>query len=80
MDALLLTEINPTHSEEILKRGFDYGQSRVIAGYHWQSDVDAARIQASVMFARLHAVPEFVKELDAVKKEYSKFLATLNSK
>jgi acid phosphatase (class A) len=80
MDALLLTEINPTRSEEILKRGFDYGQSRVIAGYHWQSDVDAARIQASVMFARLHAVPEFVKELDAAKNEYSKFLATSNSK
>ena len=71
-DALLLTELNPARSEQILKRGFEYGQSRVIAGYHWQTDVDAARIQASTMFARLHANPEFNKELEEVKKELRK--------
>ena len=39
--ALVLAEINPDRQNEILKRGFEMGQSRVICGYHFQSDVDA---------------------------------------
>lgn len=52
--ALVLAEINPDRQNEILKRGFEMGQSRVICGYHFQSDVDAARIVASAVVARLH--------------------------
>ena len=44
--ALVLAEINPQRQNEILKRGYELGESRVICGYHWQSDVDAARIVA----------------------------------
>ncbi|GAA0485118.1 phosphatase PAP2 family protein [Tatumella punctata] len=44
--ALVLAEINPQRQNEILKRGYELGQSRVICGYHWQSDVDAARVVA----------------------------------
>ena len=40
--ALVLAEINPARQSEIIKRGYEMGQSRVICGYHWQSDVDAA--------------------------------------
>lgn len=32
--ALVLAEINPDRQNEILKRGFEMGQSRVICGYH----------------------------------------------
>ncbi len=71
-DALLLSEINPERAEQILKRGFDYGQSRVIAGYHWQSDVDASRVEAAAMLARLHADAAFNKALDEAKKEFAK--------
>jgi membrane-associated phospholipid phosphatase len=35
------------------KRGFELGESRVICGYHWQSDVDAARIVGSAVVATL---------------------------
>ncbi len=36
--ALVLAEINPQRQNEILKRGYELGESRVICGYHWQSD------------------------------------------
>ncbi|HBC1013480.1 TPA: phosphatase PAP2 family protein, partial [Escherichia coli] len=39
--ALVLSEINPEKQNNILKRGYEIGQSRVICGFHWQSDVDA---------------------------------------
>lgn len=70
--ALVLAEINPDRQNEILKRGFEMGQSRVICGYHFQSDVDAARIVASAVVACLHANDAFVKQLNKAKDEFSK--------
>ena len=70
--ALVLTELNPDRAEQILKAGYEYGQSRVIAGYHYQSDVDAARLAASACVARLHADEAFQKQLKKAKKELEK--------
>ncbi|MCR4823894.1 MAG: phosphatase PAP2 family protein [Bacteroidales bacterium] len=70
--ALVLVEINPERQEEILKLGYEYGQSRVIAGYHYQSDVDAARFAAAACVARLHADPTFLKDMEKAKKEFRK--------
>lgn len=70
--ALVLSEINPDRQDEILKRGFEMGQSRVICGYHFQSDVDAARIVASGVVARLHANDAFMKQLQKAKAEFAK--------
>ena len=68
--ALVLAEINVDRQNEILKRGYDMGESRVICGYHFQSDVDAARLVASAVVARLHANKEFTKQLVKAKKEF----------
>ena len=70
--ALLLTEVAPDRSDVILARGFEYGQSRVIAGYHWQSDVDAGRLVASAAVARLHADKRFLKLMKKARKEFEK--------
>lgn len=70
--ALVLAEINPDRIDEILDRGFQMGESRVICGYHFQSDVDAARVVASGAVARLHADDGFNKQLDKAKKEFAK--------
>ena len=70
--ALLLTEVAPDKADTILARGYMYGQSRVIAGYHWQSDVDAARLVASAAVARLHADKRFIKLMKKARKEYKK--------
>ena len=45
---LTLTALNPSRGNEIMKHAYEYGQSRVICGYHYQSDVDAGRLCASV--------------------------------
>ncbi len=57
--ALVLAEVNPANQDAILERGYQLGQSRVICGYHWQSDVDAARIVGSAAVATLHSDPAF---------------------
>ena len=70
--ALLLTEMAPDKADTIMARGYMYGQSRVIAGYHWQSDVDAARLVASAAVARLHADKRFIKLMKKARREYLK--------
>ncbi|BDH46234.1 acid phosphatase [Salmonella enterica subsp. enterica serovar Choleraesuis] len=71
--ALVLAEINPGHQDAILKRGYELGQSRVICGYHWQSDVDAARVVGSAVVATLHTNPAFTAQLAKAKQEFSQF-------
>lgn len=70
--ALVLAELNPDRQNEILKRGYDMGESRVICGYHFQSDVDAARLVASGVVARLHADPGFQTQLGKARAEVAK--------
>lgn len=68
--SLLMAEVAPEYNEALLKRGYDYGQSRVIAGYNYPSDVMAGRIQACAVVAYLHSIPEFKDMLDRAKTEY----------
>lgn len=72
--ALVLAEINVDRQNEILKRGYEMGQSRVICGYHFQSDVDAARLVASAVVARLHANDAFIAQLAKAKKEFAELV------
>lgn len=67
--ALTLTEVQPDRANEILQRGRDFGQSRVICQAHWQSDVDAGRVIAAATVAGLHADPAFRADVEAAKAE-----------
>lgn len=76
--ALLLSEINPDRADTILTRGYMYGESRVIVGAHWQSDVDAGRLAASAAYARLHTSERFLEQMRLARQEFriKKGLAT----
>ena len=70
--ALLLSEINPANADTIMSRGFMYGESRVIAGAHWQSDVDASRLCAAIGLTRLHTSPQFLADLNKAQAEFKR--------
>ena len=70
--ALALAEMAPELQDTILRRGFEYGQSRVIVGAHWQSDVNAGRLASSAAFARMHTAPDYAGELAAARAEFLK--------
>ncbi len=69
--ALLLAEVNPAAADTIYARGWMYGESRVIVGAHWQSDVDASRVAASIAYAALHNSPEFREQMAKAQAEYA---------
>ena len=68
---LLLSDINPAAADQLLQRAYEYGQSRVIAGYHWQSDVDAGRLAASVLYVKIKSHPRFIEQLEKAKAEFA---------
>ena len=69
MAAMTLTAVFPEYANEIMKIGYEIGQSRVIVGFHYQSDVDAARLAASAAFARLCAEKSFHEAIEKARKE-----------
>ena len=70
--AMLLSEVNPAVADYVYARAWEYGNSRVIAGAHWQSDVDASRLAASIGFASLQTSPEFQEDMAAAREEFSR--------
>lgn len=68
---LLCAEINPGRQDELLKLGYEWGESRIIIGYHWKSDVEAARALASAVYARLHTSEEFLADMAAARREFA---------
>jgi len=66
---LILTELAPERTDPLLSRGYAFGQSRVICGVHWQSDVTAGRVLAAGVVARLHADPAFRTQVEAARTE-----------
>lgn len=68
--ALILTEIDPANQAKIAKKGIEYGQFRVICGFHWDSDVNLGRLVASHVVARLHTNMEFIEALKNAKAEF----------
>jgi acid phosphatase (class A) len=77
--ALLLAEVNPAAANAIFARGWMYGESRVIVGAHWQSDVDASRVAASIGYSALHGSAEFRQQMDKARREYLKKTGKLSS-
>ena len=70
--ALVFAELMPEYQDTILRRGFEYGESRLIVAAHYQSDVYAGYTCASVCVAVMHSVPEFQEDFEAARAEYIK--------
>ena len=76
--ALVLSEMVPELQDTLLRTGFQYGESRVIVGAHYQSDVDAGFLCGSTAVAVMHASEYFQKDLEAARKEYCKIKGIKN--
>lgn len=73
--ALTLSEINPERTNKLMKRGYDFGQSRVVCGVHWPSDVSSGYLSGAILFSELQTSKEFQNEVKIAKEEIVKFKA-----
>jgi acid phosphatase (class A) len=68
--ALILSEVNPDAAEALFHRAVESGESRVIAGCHWQSDIDASASAACIGFAVLQTNPDYCAQLARAREEF----------
>jgi acid phosphatase (class A) len=66
---LLLAGIAPDKADAVLQRAHAFGQSRVICGVHWQSDVDQGRVMGAAAVARLQSDPVFTAQVAMARQE-----------
>ena len=66
---LILAELVPERSTEILTRARSFGESRLICGVHNMSAVEAGRTNGSIVVAGLHGSAAFRADMDAARKE-----------
>ena len=78
--ALMMTEICPDKRNEVLARGYEYGTSSVISGYHWDSDSYAGCLLASALVSRLHSHTGFNAMISSATTEYEKKSGVTNKK
>jgi acid phosphatase (class A) len=69
---LVLAELAPTKASGLVQAGREIGESRVICGVHYQSDVEAGRMLGATMVAEEHANAAFRADLAAARAELAK--------
>ncbi len=67
--ALVLAEAEPDRAAALLRRGGAIGDSRVVCGAHFPSDIAAGRMVGAAVVAAEHGSSEFQTDLRAAKAE-----------
>lgn len=70
--ALILSELAPHRAESIMARGRSFGESRVVCGVHYPSDIEAGRQVAAVTLSRLRSDPTFRQDMDVARAELAR--------
>ena len=67
--ALILAEAAPDRAGPILSRGRAFGESRVICGVHWATDVEAGFLAASTAVASMQSSADFRADIESLRHE-----------
>lgn len=67
--AILLADMVPEKRREIFARGWEIADQRIAGGVHYPTDVEAGRINGTVMVALMMQKPAFRADLAEIKAE-----------
>lgn len=67
--AIVLSNMVPEKRAELMARGWEYANNRVIGGIHYRSDIEAGRIAGSLIAEAIWNQPDFAAEFAAAKAE-----------
>ncbi len=77
--ALVMAEAVPSGAQSIIARAADYGESRVVCGLHFPSDIDAGHQLAAAVVDKLLALPEFRRDFQCAKTELQSVAAGMRA-
>ncbi|SDQ91585.1 acid phosphatase (class A) [Paraburkholderia tuberum] len=67
--AILLAQMIPEKRDALFARGREFGMNRVVDGVHYPSDVEAGRIDGTLVAAALMANPDFQRDFADAKAQ-----------
>ena len=67
--AILLAEMVPEQREALFRRGRQYGESRLIVGAHFPSDIESGRVLATVAAAAMQQNAAFRHDFEVARTE-----------
>lgn len=73
--AAIMAALMPEKTTQFFVRARSYGESRVVCGLHWASDIEAGRTAASAVFAALQGDAGFRADLEKARAELGKLVA-----
>lgn len=71
---LVMAELVPERSNQILTRARAFGESRIVCGVHNASSVAAGRLNAAAVVAALHGSPVFGEDMTEARAEMARAL------
>lgn len=77
--AQILEQLVPERSEAVLARGYAFGESRIVCGFHYPSDVEAGRLAGVSLVERLKDNAAFLDDLRQASKELAQARAHIRS-
>jgi acid phosphatase (class A) len=77
--ALVMVEAQPSGAQAIIARAADYGESRVVCGLHFPSDITAGQAVAAAVVDKLLASEEFRRDFQCAKTELQSVRAGLRA-
>lgn len=66
---LVLSELQPERGAQLIERGLEFGESRVVCGFHYPSDVDAGRLAAAALLSALRNDRDFNRDLEKARAQ-----------
>jgi acid phosphatase (class A) len=74
--AMILSELAPGRAEAVVSRGRAYGESRVVCGVHYVTDIEAGRAVADATLSRLRSDPTFQSDMKAARAELERAMSS----
>lgn len=66
---IVLSNMVPEKKAELMARAWEYGHNRLVAGIHYQSDIEAGRIAGTVIAETIRTHEDYKVEYEAAKEE-----------
>jgi acid phosphatase (class A) len=67
--AVVLADLIPNRAQDILARAQQYGQSRLVCGVHFHSDIVAGQVFGTAIGVQLLHAPELQADLESARQE-----------
>lgn len=66
---MLLADLMPERTVDVYRRGIEFGDSRVVCGFHYPTDVQAGRLAGVALWAREQGSQSFNADLERARNE-----------